>query len=157
MCDGEGNVNPLQYSCLEKPMDRGAWRLTVHGVAKIRTRLSNSTPIQRHRIPRKEKCSIDGTNNPLQHMPLVVGFKDLHKYFSLPGEVDRESIILTLQVRKRKCIKSKCAAQGRRKITKGSVRAASSTGTSGRCSFMPASQFKHSLLLRAETLVARKL
>ena len=30
---GEGNGNPLQYSCLENPMDRGAWRATVHGVA----------------------------------------------------------------------------------------------------------------------------
>ena len=29
---GEGNDNPLQYSCLENPMDRGAWRATVHGV-----------------------------------------------------------------------------------------------------------------------------
>ena len=33
---GEGNGNPLQYSCLEKPMDRGAWWATVHGVARIR-------------------------------------------------------------------------------------------------------------------------
>ena len=31
---GEGNGNPLQYSCLENPMDRGDWRATVHGVAK---------------------------------------------------------------------------------------------------------------------------
>ena len=31
---GEGNVYPLQYSCLENPMDRRAWRVTVHGVAK---------------------------------------------------------------------------------------------------------------------------
>ena len=36
---GEGNGNPLQYSCLENPMHRGAWRATVHGVAKSRTRL----------------------------------------------------------------------------------------------------------------------
>ena len=33
---GEGNGDPLQYSCLEDPMDRGAWRATVHGVAKSR-------------------------------------------------------------------------------------------------------------------------
>ena len=32
-----GNVNPLQYSCLESPMDREAWRATVHGVAKSQT------------------------------------------------------------------------------------------------------------------------
>ena len=38
---GEGNGNPLQYSCLENPMDRGAWPATVHGVAKSQTRLSN--------------------------------------------------------------------------------------------------------------------
>ena len=31
---GAGNGNPLQYSCLENPMDRGAWWATVHGVAK---------------------------------------------------------------------------------------------------------------------------
>ena len=31
---GEGNDNPLQYSCLGTPMNRGAWRATVHGVAK---------------------------------------------------------------------------------------------------------------------------
>ena len=37
---GEGNGNPLQYSCLENPMDREAWQATVHGVAKSRTRLS---------------------------------------------------------------------------------------------------------------------
>ena len=34
---GEGKGNLLQYSCLENPMDRGAWRATVHGVAKSQT------------------------------------------------------------------------------------------------------------------------
>ena len=38
-----GNGNPLQYSCLENPMDRGAWWAVVHRVAKSRTRLSNFT------------------------------------------------------------------------------------------------------------------
>ena len=38
---GEGNSNPLQYSCLEHPMDRGVWRAIVHGVTKSRTRLSS--------------------------------------------------------------------------------------------------------------------
>ena len=38
---GEANGNPLQYSCLENPMDRGPWRATVHGVAKSRIRLSD--------------------------------------------------------------------------------------------------------------------
>ena len=37
----EGNGNPLQYSCLENPMDKEAWRATVHGVAKSGIRLSD--------------------------------------------------------------------------------------------------------------------
>ena len=40
---GEGNGNPLQYSCLENPMDRGAWQATVHAVAKCQTQLSDFT------------------------------------------------------------------------------------------------------------------
>ena len=40
---GEGNGTPLQYSCLENPMDGGAWWATVHGVAKSRTLLSDFT------------------------------------------------------------------------------------------------------------------
>ena len=42
MC-GEGNGTPLQYSCLENPMDGGAWWAAVHGVAKSQTRLSDFT------------------------------------------------------------------------------------------------------------------
>ena len=38
---GEGNGNPLQYSCLENHMERGAWQVTVHRVVKSETRLSN--------------------------------------------------------------------------------------------------------------------
>ena len=40
---GEGNGNPLQYSCLENPMVGGAWWATVHGVAKSQTQLSDFT------------------------------------------------------------------------------------------------------------------
>ena len=40
-CPEEGNGYPLQYSCLENSMDRGAWWATVHGVAKSRTGLSD--------------------------------------------------------------------------------------------------------------------
>ena len=40
---GEGNGNPLQYSCLENPMDGGAWWATVHRVTKSWTRLSDFT------------------------------------------------------------------------------------------------------------------
>ena len=38
---GKGNVNPLQYSCLESPTDRGAWWVTDHGVTKSRKELSD--------------------------------------------------------------------------------------------------------------------
>ena len=40
---GEGNGTPLQYSCLENPMDGGAWYAAVHGVAKSQTQLSDFT------------------------------------------------------------------------------------------------------------------
>ena len=40
---GEGNGNPLQYSCLENPMDGGGWQATVYGFAKSQTPLSNFT------------------------------------------------------------------------------------------------------------------
>ena len=41
---GEGNGNPLQYSCLENPMDRGAWQATVHGVARVGLDLATTPP-----------------------------------------------------------------------------------------------------------------
>ena len=47
---GEGNGNPLQYPCLENPMNGKAWWATVHGVAKSRTRLSELTSVV-HNIP----------------------------------------------------------------------------------------------------------
>ena len=43
MSNGEGNGTPLQSSCLENPIDAGAWWSAVHGVAKSRTRLSDFT------------------------------------------------------------------------------------------------------------------
>ena len=47
-----GNGNPLQHSCLENPMERGAWWATVHGVATSRTRLSTYTHHQRNMLSR---------------------------------------------------------------------------------------------------------
>ena len=46
---GGGNGNPLQYSCLENPMDRGAWWATVHGVTESQTRLSD---LAQHHVTR---------------------------------------------------------------------------------------------------------
>ena len=45
---GEGNGNPLQYSCLENSMDRGTWRASAHGVAKSQTQLSMHTKQKEH-------------------------------------------------------------------------------------------------------------
>ena len=55
---GEGNGNPLQYSCLENPADRGAWWATVHGVTKSQTRLSD--------FHFSLSCIGEGNGNPLQ-------------------------------------------------------------------------------------------
>ena len=50
---GEGNGNPLRYSCLEKPTDRVVWRATVHGVAKSQPGLSSQTTITTHHLQRQ--------------------------------------------------------------------------------------------------------
>ena len=58
---GEGNGNPLQYSCLENPMNGGAWWATVHGVAKSRTRLSkqlNDLRQDRIRLGKKQNFKV---------------------------------------------------------------------------------------------------
>ena len=53
---GEGNGNPLQYSCLGSSMDRGAWQATVHGVTKSWTRLSTH-PLWELKLQRRQKNS----------------------------------------------------------------------------------------------------
>ena len=57
---GEGNGNPLQYSCLANPMDEGAWWAAVHGVAKSRTRLSNFTSTFHFHALEKEMATHSG-------------------------------------------------------------------------------------------------
>ena len=47
---GEGNGNPLQYSCQENPKDRGDWRAIVHGVTKSQTPLSDETTATKLRM-----------------------------------------------------------------------------------------------------------
>ena len=47
---GEGNGNPLQYSDLENPMDRGAWQVTVHAVARVGHDLATKPPYQQRQI-----------------------------------------------------------------------------------------------------------
>ena len=71
---GEGNGNPLQYSCLENPMDGGAWWATVHRVAKSRTQLSDFTHIYIYIWPHHMVCrdSINSfLNRDQTHVPTV--------------------------------------------------------------------------------------
>ena len=60
---GEGHGNPLQYSCLENPMDGGAWQARVHGVTKSRTRLSDFTLTFHFSL----SCIGEGNGNPFQY------------------------------------------------------------------------------------------
>ena len=55
--NGEGNDTPLQYSCLENPMDGGAWWAAVHGVARSQTRLSDFTFTFHFRALEKEMAT----------------------------------------------------------------------------------------------------
>ena len=63
---GEGDGNPLQYSCLENPMDRGACWATVHGVARIKHDLVTKAPLR----PTRESQELSGEENkrwPFSH------------------------------------------------------------------------------------------
>ena len=72
VCVGEGDGTPLQYSCLENPMDGGAWWAAVHGVAEGQTRLSDFTFTFHFRALEKEMATqssvlawrIPGTEEP---------------------------------------------------------------------------------------------
>ena len=55
---GEGNGTPLQHSCLENPMDGGAWWAAVHGVAKSQAHLTS--------LSLSLSCTGEGNGNPLQ-------------------------------------------------------------------------------------------
>ena len=60
---GEGKGNPLQYSCLENPMGRGAWQATVHGVSRVRHDLATKLTNQRL----KDAQSRHGFSDCLRH------------------------------------------------------------------------------------------
>ena len=84
-CPGEGNGNPLQYSCLENPMDWGAWWATVHGVIKSQTRLSNFT-----------FTFVVSTCVPASLLALQIPSRSSGQMvlFSFFGEVDDDSIVI---------------------------------------------------------------
>ena len=77
--NGEGNGNPLQYSCLENPMDGGAWKAAVHGVAKSQERLSDFTFTFHFHALEKEMAThssilawrIPGTEEPSRLLSMV--------------------------------------------------------------------------------------
>ena len=68
---GEGDGTPLQYSCLENPMDRGAWKAAVHGVTKSRTWLSDFTFTFHFSL----SCIGEGNGNPF-HCSCLENFRD---------------------------------------------------------------------------------
>ena len=77
-CIGEGNGNPLQYSCLENPRDRGAWWASVYGVAQSRTRLMQLSSSSRCKL--KERIR----NHPvLYHAKLTHSQKGLFPTLNL--------------------------------------------------------------------------
>ena len=86
---GEGNGNPLQSSCLENPMDRGAWQPTVHGVAKTQTRLSARAQAART-LDGSRKEEEAQVNNRRQR--LFIAVQNLHltnSWFSLFPQLTR--------------------------------------------------------------------
>ena len=67
-CIGEGNGNPLQYSCLENPRDRGAWWAAIYGVAQSRTRLKRlSSSIDK-------SIAFANTENFTASFPIIMSF-----------------------------------------------------------------------------------
>ena len=86
VCLGEGNGTPLQYSCLENPMDGGAWWAAVHGVAKSRTWLSDftftffNTPLTPMDRSSKQKINKETQvlKDTLDEMDLIAIFRTFH-------------------------------------------------------------------------------
>ena len=69
---GEGNGNPLQYSCLENPMDRRVWWATVHRVTKSQTQLKQLTMHNYHQsLPRCGRAEAKKVDSVLEHGRIV--------------------------------------------------------------------------------------
>ena len=83
---GGGHGIPLQYSCLENPMDRGAWRATVHGVAKSQTRLKQLSKTQHVysliNLLKREKALKKKFFLIEVDLPYCVGFRYIAKWLS---------------------------------------------------------------------------
>ena len=82
---GGGNGNPLQYSCLENPTDRGAWQATVRGISKSQTRLSTHTPLETHvSTPVRVPCTSFGFSLPIEPAPGGTGSPEFEITESMP-------------------------------------------------------------------------
>ena len=96
-CVGESNGTPLQHSCLENPMNRGAWWAEVHGVAKSRTKLSDFTFTFHFHALEKEMAThssvlawrIPGTGEP-RGLPSMGSHRVGHDWIDLAQECEGE-------------------------------------------------------------------
>ena len=81
----EGNGSPLQYSCLENPMDREAWRATVHGVTRVRHDLATKPPPPHFSYGRNRSAmSLQASPSHTYQFLLVVKFTFLRSGFYYP-------------------------------------------------------------------------
>ena len=83
---GEGNGNPLQYSCLENSMDRGVWQAPVHGVTKSQTQLS-------HKCVRTCACARARTHTHIHTHSKTRFFRNLYVSSGLAGELSGSSFL----------------------------------------------------------------
>ena len=83
-CPGERNGNPLQYSCLENPTDRGFWRVTVHGVTKESDMTEHT-----HGFLRQEVHAHPGPPPPLSSLSLFL--VDRNSKISTAGQLREET------------------------------------------------------------------
>ena len=104
---GEGNGTPLQYSCLENPMDGGAWWAAVHGVAKSWTRLSDFTFTFHFHTLEKETAThfsvlawrIPGTGEP-GGLPSVGSHRVRHDWSDLAAAMAAEACVSNISLEK---------------------------------------------------------
>ena len=71
---GEGTGNPLQYSCLENPMDRRAWRPTVHGVTRVGHNLATRPPPPPPSLIAQLRGEISWCQAWSKHLPYIFSF-----------------------------------------------------------------------------------